>query len=199
MTEVAQKLSPDLGARIRKLRKSRGLSLARLSEQTPISEATLSRIENGLTEITATNLYALAAALDVKIEHFFASGVPAKPRGLRSVTRGGQGVRFQSGSFQSQLLSADLSSKQMNPFINETSAKSIDEAGGLSAHPGEEFLLIFEGQLTLFTEHYEPLALAPGDSVYFDGTMPHAYVSAGSGSAKFLVVTSQAAEKEEYS
>ncbi len=189
--------NPNLGRQIKALRQARGLSLARLTEQTPMSEATLSRIENGLSDITANNLYALAKAMDVRVEKFFAGQFSASPRGLRSVTRSGQGVPFQSGVFQSHLLSADLSSKQMNPFVNETSARSIEEAGGLNAHPGEEFLLVIDGQLCLHTEHYEPLNLDVGDSVYFDGTMPHAYTSTRAAPAKFLVVTSEAATVRE--
>ncbi|MEX0347004.1 MAG: helix-turn-helix domain-containing protein [Rhizobiaceae bacterium] len=189
--------APNIGQQIKTLRQARGLSLARLAEQTPMSEATLSRIENGLSDITASNLYALAAAMDVKIEQFIAGHFSANPKGLRSVTRSGQGAPFRSGVFQSHLLSADLSSKQMNPFINVTSARSVEEAGGLNAHPGEEFLLVIDGRLCLHTEHYEPLNLDVGDSVYFDGTMPHTYTSNSSGPAKFLVVTSEAAAARE--
>ena len=193
MSISAPGVAPKIGKQIKTLRRTRGLSLARLAEQTPMSEATLSRIENGLSDITASNLYALAAAMDVKVEQFFAGQIGANPRGLRSVTRSGQGVPFHSGVFQSHLLSADLSSKQMNPFINVTFARSVEEAGGLNAHPGEEFLLVIDGQLCLHTEHYEPLTLDVGDSVYFDGTMPHTYTSNSSGPTKYLVVTSETA------
>lgn len=38
----------------------------------------------------------------------------------------------------------------------------------MPAHEGEEFVFVCNGQATLHSEHYEPLVLDPGDSVYFD-------------------------------
>ena len=175
------------------MRLAHGFSLARLAAMIPMSEATLSRIENGLSDITAKNLYALATALDAHIEDFFIYRNSSKPAGLRSITRAGCGIPFRSGAFDSRLLSPDLSSKKMTPFLNSTTAQTVAEAGGLNAHPGEEFLLIIDGCLKLHTEYYEPLELGTGDSIYFDATTPHAYVSSSGDPAQFLVVTSQPA------
>ncbi len=188
---------PDLGSRIKAMRQAHGLSLARLAASIPMSEATLSRIENGLSDITARNLYALAAALNARIEDFFVYQNSSRPAGLRSITRAGKGIPFRSGAFESELLSPDLSSKKMNPFLNMTSAQTIADAGGLNAHPGEEFLLVIDGHLQLNTEFYEPLDLGPGDSIYFDATTPHAYLSSSADPVRFLVVTSEPAIRKE--
>lgn len=188
---------PDLGARIKALRLASGQSLAQLAAIMSMSEATLSRIENGLSDITAKNLYALATALNVKIGEFFTYESSAAPVGLRSITRAGHGLPFRSGTFRSELLAPDLSSKKMNPFVNTSTARTIQQAGGLNAHAGEEFLLVLEGILVLHTEHYQPLTLRTGDSIYFDASMQHAYVSADDSPVRFLVVTSDLTPLEE--
>ncbi len=37
-----------------------------------------------------------------------------------------------------------------------------------------EFLLVLEGELALYTEFYEPVAMVAGDSMYYDANMGHA-------------------------
>jgi len=47
-----------------------------------------------------------------------------------------------------------------------------------------------EGELQLHTEHYEPVTLKVGDSVYFDATMGHAYVTVSEKPARFVCICS---------
>lgn len=49
-----------IGERLAHFRKAKSLTLARLSAMTSISEATLSRAENGLSPLNAHSLYILA-------------------------------------------------------------------------------------------------------------------------------------------
>ena len=65
---------------------------------------------------------------------------------------------------------------------------TLEEAGGLSQHEGEEFLHVLTGQLSFVSEFYEPLTLEPGDSLYFDSNMGHAYLSADGKPVTILVV-----------
>ena len=66
--------------------------------------------------------------------------------------------------------------------------RSVEEAGGLSRHAGEEFVYVMEGVLILASEFYEPLRLQAGDSVYFDSHMGHAYLAEGENPVRILVV-----------
>ena len=47
---------------------------------------------------------------------------------------------------------------------------------------------MLSGKLSLVTEFYEALTLDEGDSIYFDGHMGHAYVSADGRPVTILVV-----------
>lgn len=179
-----------IGQMIRTVRRSRSVTLGALAAGTGISEATLSRIENDQSEISAHKLYRLAAFLDVDVSAFFeAKNIPLAV-GVRSITRAGNGAEFKTPGFVAQMLCADINRKSMQPFVNDVTASTLEEAGGCKGHAGEEFLHVLEGSLTLHSEHYAPLLLKAGDSIYFDGKMPHAYVNAGTQPARILVVTS---------
>ena len=54
-------------------------------------------------------------------------------------------------------------------------------------HPGEEFIYLVEGELEF---HYagETMLLKPGDSVYYDSSEPHGYVSVGDRKARAVAV-----------
>lgn len=177
-----------VGARIAALRKARGLTLARLAAACGVSESTISRIENGLTAVSAHHLFAMAKLLDVDIADFFGDASAPLTAGMRSVTRRGEGVREELARYDVEVLSADLSRKDMHPAVNTVTARTLEEVGGLSRHDGEEFLYVLDGEVILHSELYAPLRLEAGDSIYFDGSVGHAYLAGGEEPARILVV-----------
>ena len=179
---------PDIGPRLKSLRKERGLSLGRLAALTDLSEATLSRIENGQSLVSAHHLYIVSRVLDVDITAFFETASTRMRSGIRSLSRGGEGAPVDTDRFAATVLFADLADKAMHPFINEITANDLAEAGGLNAHDGEEFLFVLSGSIVLHSAHYTPLLMEAGDSIYFDAGMGHAYVNSGDAPARILVV-----------
>ena len=82
----------SLGQRIAELRKRQGLTLARLAEVCELSEATLSRVENGHSAVSAQHLFALSKYLKVDIADFFRDDAAPLTPGIRSVTTNGKGT-----------------------------------------------------------------------------------------------------------
>lgn len=76
----------------------------------------------------------------------------------------------------------------MVPIIIDVKARSVEEAGGLIRHSGEEYLYVLTGAMELHSDLYAPLALAQGDSVYFDSGMAHVYVRIGEAPCQVLSV-----------
>ena len=181
-----------IGERLAQIRKSKGLTLARLSAMTSISEATLSRAENGRSPLNAHSLYILAKVLDIDVVSFFRSDAELFARGKRTVTRCGEGERESTRRYDLELLCAELSAKRMVPSLNRVTVRSLEEAGGLRAHEGEEFLYVLAGEVVVHTELYAPTRLARGDCMYFDSNMAHAYVATGGEPAEILVVVATA-------
>ena len=66
--------------------------------------------------------------------------------------------------------------------------KGRQEPEILSNHGGEEFIYVLSGSVKFFMEPYSATVLAQGDSVHFDGVMPHGFVAAGDEDAWILSV-----------
>lgn len=190
LAEEARELR--IGERLARFRKAKGLTLARLAAMTSISEATLSRAENGLSPLNAHSLYILARVLEVDVVAFFRSDAELFAKGKRTVTRRGEGERGSTPRYDLELLCAELSAKRMVPSLNRVTARSLEEADGLRAHEGEEFIYVLAGRVSVHTELYAPTVLARGDSMYFDSNMAHAYVSDGDEPVEILVVVAAA-------
>lgn len=180
---------PDpLGARLAELRKTAGLTLTQVAQACGMSEATLSRIENGHSQVSAHHLFLLAQVLGVDIAEMFHDRAAPLTKGMRSITRKQTGEHHKLEPYAAEVLNADISRKNMHPAINTITARSLNEAGGLTAHAGEEFLYVLRGPVAVHSELYAPAILQTGDSLYFDGSMRHAYLQHGTEPALILVV-----------
>jgi transcriptional regulator with XRE-family HTH domain len=179
----------QVGAKLKAFRRAKSLSLSDLSKLTMVSEATLSRVENEQTPVSAHNLYILSQALGVDITSFFADSASPIRNGVRSISRRSEQTPVETARYLSSVLCTDLANKKMHPAVNIVEKKSVAEVGGLASHPGEEFLYVLSGKLVLHTDFYAPLLLEEGDSIYFDGMMAHAYIAGGDEPAQFLVAT----------
>jgi quercetin dioxygenase-like cupin family protein len=89
------------------------------------------------------------------------------------------------------MLVTRVSSKRMEPLI------SIIEPGGTSdtaegiSHPvgTEEFVLVLKGEIN-FRIDGEAIPLRTGDTLYFDGNLPHRWKNSGREAAEVLFVFS---------
>lgn len=68
---MAISLPVQLGRRIQDIREKRGLSQTLLADMAGIGRAHLSQIENGAVAARVDTLYALAQALEMKLEELF--------------------------------------------------------------------------------------------------------------------------------
>ncbi len=189
LAKQAKEVEQCLGPRIAEFRRQRGITLKALSEKSGISEATLSRVENRQVSLNAYNLIKLGKILDVDISDFFHANPVDLTTGRRTITRKGEGEFGSSARYAYEVLCAELSQKAMIPSIDRITARTLEAAGGLKSHAGEEFIYILSGTVEIHTEFYKPSRLEAGDSMYLDSQMAHAYVVAGSQEAQILVVT----------
>jgi quercetin dioxygenase-like cupin family protein len=71
--------------------------------------------------------------------------------------------------------------KHMEPFHVQFEIKKKEDLIFLT-HKGEEFIYVLEGQLE-FNYEDETISLEPGDSLYFDPSIPHAFRAVGKKNA----------------
>ena len=179
-----------LGEKIRKLRQERRFTLQERSELSGLSKPLLSQIENDQVMPPLATLLRIAKGLRVGIHYFFeeegdrqkyvlvrGEPVAATPRRPNNDVAGGYLYRT---------LAPGIRQKHMEPFLVEFEHTAWDDSH-FYRHEGEEFLYIVEGELE-FHFGREVMRLLPGDSVYYDSSEPHGYVSMGEVRAKALAV-----------
>jgi transcriptional regulator with XRE-family HTH domain len=175
----SEPLVPGPSRAIRQARLAQGLSLRALSARAGLPYSTLSKLENGKMALTYDKLIRLAQALNVDLKDIISEAPQPTPPvavGRRSVTRAGHEWDAESEQHRHHYPAADLLGKMMIPIIIDVQARSVEELGGLVRHAGEEYLYVIRGTMELHSDLYAPLPLEPGDSVYFDSGMAHAYV-----------------------
>jgi len=181
----------QLGKRLRQIRQNQNLTLEEASQKTGLARSTLSKIENEQISPTFTAVQKLANGLGVDIPQLFAKPKSSMASGRRVLTRAGEGTAHPTSTYEHELLSTDLARKKMIPFKTRVRARDFDDFSDWVRHEGEEFLLVLEGEVALYTEFYEPIALLPGDSMYYDANMGHGLVSLSEEDALVLWVVAR--------
>lgn len=184
--------APDgevLGQMIRAARKEKGLTLEEAAGSAGIGRSTLSKIENNQTRPSFDIIRRLMQTLELETPQLFVQSAKSDISGRRDYTRKGQGEQKDTATYGHELLCNELSSKRMVPYISTIKAREVAEFESWVRHDGEEFMFVISGELTLHTEHYRPLQMKPGDSVYYDSGMGHGCVSTSDEDAKVLWVS----------
>lgn len=178
-----------LGQRIKGLRQRHGWTLEQLSQRSGLARSTLSKIENGLISPTYDALIKLAGGLQMELSDMFAPQSTGASAGRRSISVSGQGLPHSTPYYEHLILCGDLAKKDMIPFKSKIVARSFDDFEDWSRHDGEEFVYVLTGEVTLFTEFYEPVTLRSGDCWYIDSRLGHRVVSSSPDDAEVLWVS----------
>jgi len=178
-----------LGERVRQLRQARAWTLEEAARRAGLARSTLSKIENEQMSPTFDAVQKLARGLGIDVPQLFTPPVDDRVTGRRAVTQAGAGRGLATTTYEHELLATDITRKRMLPYRTRVRARDFADFGGWVRHDGEEFLLVLEGSLRLFTEFYEPVDLGQGDSVYYDATMGHCVISTSAEDALILWVT----------
>lgn len=179
------------GKRLRAARKQFGWTLAQLAELSDVSITTISRAERGQLALSYEKFSALGRALRMDMGAMFSeAGATARPFKGPVVTRAGEGVVYRGLSFSYEFLGTTAAGKQMSPILGTVHARRIDGPEDFVRHPGEEFVYVLAGTIDVHFDTGEVVQLRKGDSLYFDSSVGHAYVSVSRQLARVIGVTS---------
>lgn len=182
---------PRLGACLRAVRGRLGLKLQDVSDRTGIALSTLSKVENDQMSLTYDKLMQLCEGLEISIVELLSLDQEKRvARTRRSITAPDNTLRQITRNYDYRYLSTDLVDKRMVPIVARVHARSIQEFGTLSKHAGEEFVFVLDGAVEVHTEHYAPIKLETGGSIYIDSTMGHGYIATSPDDATILCVCS---------
>lgn len=182
----------DFGRRLRQLRADHGWTLAEVAERSGLAISTISKAERGVISLTYDRLAQLARGLEVDLAAFFNDDGESFVPGSFAVARKGEFRRQETQNYVYEMLFPDMWNKAMTPMMGSLKAREFLEFEDFVRHPGQEFLVVLEGAVTVFTEDRPPVRLQAGDSIYFDSAVGHLYASDGDRDARILVVCAPA-------
>ena len=169
----------SFGGEVRELRKARALTLKQLSEASGVSLSHLSAIERGASKPSLDVIEAIAAALSVSPDWFFARRSGHGPLERACIVRGHQRRNLNALYGQSEgeigytdsLLSSTIGGRfYMGLARYAPGAERPDEP--MLVHDGEEHGIVLEGELEM-TLGDEIITLRGGDSYSFEARIPH--------------------------
>lgn len=177
-SEVRQTDHKFVGEHLRTARKAQGLTLAQLSIRSGIAVSTISKAERGEVALTYDKFAALTHALGLDLGAIFrpASHAAIPPREPSFTAAGGE-VVYDTPNYAYGMLANDLVGKRMVPMRARIHARAPSDFSDYIRHGGEEFVFVLDGTLELRFENGKTFRLQPGDSLYFDSSVGHIYVS----------------------
>ncbi|MEA2785868.1 MAG: hypothetical protein QOF71_1972 [Candidatus Eremiobacteraeota bacterium] len=149
------------------MRRGRKLSLDALAERTGLTKSYLSKVERGVAVPSIASIIKLSAAFGVDVAHLFGEAVEEDT----IVVERRQKIARRNGSPDSRVvpIARKRAEKTMSPFIMYPST-SRDES--LHEHAGEELIYVLDGEVEA-TLPDRKVRLNSGDTMYFDGHVPH--------------------------
>ena len=166
-------LDRHIGATVHALRTQRGHTIADLARQSGLSQGMLSKIENAQVSASLETLLSLSRCLGVGVAELMrdfdspegeVQHVP-KGGGLEVVRRG-----TKKGHTYHLLYSHRGPHKPFEPFL--VTLNDASEVFPSFKHEGIEFIHILEGRIR-YRHGSRTFTLGPGDSITFDGDVPH--------------------------
>ena len=182
-----------VGHKIRGIRESKGISVEEIAERSGLSIDQILSIENEQNLPSLGPLIKIARALGVRLGTFMDDNDALGP----VITRAAERERNRSISFSNDAsdarkhmeyhpLAQQKAGRHMEPFIIEIQP-SEEKKFKLSAHEGEEFIYVMEGQVEI-EYGKEKYLLKEGDSIFYDSIVKHHVHGAPGKSAKILAV-----------
>jgi transcriptional regulator with XRE-family HTH domain len=174
-----------IGGRIRRARKSRGLTLLDLARKSGLTAGYISQLENnkGLPSVAA--IFKIGNVLDCPLTFFFD---PDESPGRYVVRRHERRVLPLPGSRMTcELLSPDLVGKRLDPNIMRFERRGSTGRTPYSHKEGEVVILVLKGEFELVVDR-ERSILREGDSAHFNATTPHTIANRTDGPGEIVWV-----------
>jgi transcriptional regulator with XRE-family HTH domain len=177
-----------IGKRLRGLRKAKGLTLDELSRKSGVALATLSRMENDKMTGTIQAHSNICKALGVSITELYKE-LENEQKTVESIPEEERTEHFvHADKATYELLVSKAQGKKIMPLMIKL------ESGGRTQSeqnkPGvEKFVYVINGTLEAKIGDND-YTLKPGDSLYFDASLPHSFTNGTKrGSEAICVVT----------
>lgn len=177
-----------IGKRIKEIRKGGGKTINDIAVRAGVTGGLISRIENGRTIPSLPVLLKIINALEVEVIDFF-NGMPQVNGASFIVSRKEENSVMEKeaeavGFTYTYIFGKQLSSLGFETVLLEVAPNSKREKVTTDAY---EFKYILSGEC-YYNIGDEEVLLKEGDSIFFDGRIPHVPVNKGAVTSKMLVL-----------
>lgn len=162
----------DVGARLKSIRKLKGLSQRELAKRAGVTNSTISMIEKNSVSPSVSSLKKVLGGIPMSLVEFFSVETPqAQPP--KVIYRAGELLDIGSNQVVMQLVGKDHPRRQLS-FLREVYPPAADTGPDMLRHEGEEAGMVVKGRLEL-TVGEDVHVLNTGDSYYFESSLPHRF------------------------
>ena len=160
----------DLGARLRGVRDSAGLSQRELARRAGVTNGMISLIEQNRTSPSVGSLKKVLDGIPLSLADFFAGETNTGPKIFFEAD---DLLEIAGGDISYRQVGGDLSEQALQ-MIHERYAPGADTGRAMLSHEAEECDVVIEGQLELTVANQRKV-LGPGDAYYFDSRLAHRF------------------------
>jgi transcriptional regulator with XRE-family HTH domain len=177
----------NLGERLREIRLRAGISVRTLASKAQFSPSFISQVELGQVSPSVASLERIAAALGITLGELFSE---VEPRGV-AVVRADDRQRLASSWSRAEIepLGPVGGGSRLEPVMI-TIAPGGRSGRYAHGNPGEEFAIVFEGEVTL-TLGNETIHLRRGDAVTFQSEVSRHWENTGLDPVRLVTVTTR--------
>lgn len=179
----------QIGERVRGLRDALDLSIEEMAADCQLDLKQYQQIESGESDISVNTLQRIAHRFDIPLDVLMFGEEPKMSSYF--LTRKGTGISVErTKAYKYESLASGFRNRKADPFIVTVEPKPDDTPMYYNTHSGQEFNLVIEGRLLLSINGKE-LVLNPGDSLYFNSSLPHGMKALDGKTVKFLAIVMQ--------
>ena len=177
-----------IGLQIRRIRKDENLSLQEIANRTGLSKSLMSKVENFRTIPSLPVLLKISDALNVDMAELV-KGINKKDKQAYIIVRKNERKIIERENSRGFTYESLIITENKKTSLFESFILTLEK--GAKRKPvstdGNEFLFILDGKIE-FEYGEKKIVLEEGDSIFFDGRIPHVPRNISQSEAKILAI-----------
>jgi transcriptional regulator with XRE-family HTH domain len=178
----------QISNRIKDLRREKGITVQELADKADVSKGLISQIENGRTIPSLIVLIDIIKSLDINLDKFFSEITTRHDKSLILVKRREEYQHFEKeqaeGFHYHRIFTQSIKNSTIDIVLLELEEKAQRPLISTEAF---EYKYIISGKAKFIFEDHE-IEFNAGDSMLFDGRLPHSPRNIGKGKLSMLAI-----------
>ena len=177
----------EIGARLRELREVSDYTIEELATELHVDPGLYASYEANGKDVPISLIYEIANKFKVDFAELV-TGQSAKLETYHLIRRGGGKIVNRNPEYHFEDLAFRYANKVMQPLL--VTLEPTEAVAKLITHGGQEFNMVLEGTV-IVTLGDKEFVMNPGDTIYFNPTIPHGQRCGGDVKARFLTVIAE--------